>query len=61
MEFVMTSLIGFSMNWGVYFLLTTYTSFFDSYRLLALLAGIVAASLFNFTASTLFVYNEKRG
>lgn len=61
MEFVMTSLIGFSLNWGIYFLLTSHVSFFDSYRLVALVAGIVAASLFNFTASTLFVYNEKRG
>jgi dolichol-phosphate mannosyltransferase len=59
-EFVMTSLFGFSINWGVYFLLTTYISLFESYRLLALVAGIVVASLFNFTASTLFVYNEKR-
>ena len=61
LEFVMTSLIGFSMNWGIYYLLTSYVTFFDSYRLLALICGIVGASLFNFTASTLFVYNEKRG
>jgi dolichol-phosphate mannosyltransferase len=60
-EFVMTSLIGFSLNWGIYFLLTTYSPFFNTYRLLALLAGIIGASLFNFTASTLFVYSEKRG
>jgi dolichol-phosphate mannosyltransferase len=59
-EFVMTSLFGFSINWGVYFLLTTYVPSFDSYKLLALVAGIVVASLFNFAASTLYVYNEKR-
>jgi len=60
-EFVLSSLIGFSINWGIYYLLTSETAFFDTYRLLALVAGIVAASLFNFTASTLFVYSEKRG
>jgi dolichol-phosphate mannosyltransferase len=60
LEFVLTSLVGFSLNWGIYYLLTSEVPFFDNYRLLALVAGIVAASLFNFTASTLFVYNEKR-
>ncbi|MBQ76294.1 MAG: hypothetical protein CMQ20_14905 [Gammaproteobacteria bacterium] len=60
LEFVMTSLFGFSVNWGIYFILTTKVAFFDTYRLIALVAGIGAASLFNFAASTLFVYSEKR-
>jgi len=59
-EFVVTSLIGFSVNWGIYFVLTSKVPFFDSYRLIALIVGIGCASIFNFTASTLFVYNEKR-
>jgi dolichol-phosphate mannosyltransferase len=59
-EFVITSIVGFSINWGIYYVLTSNVTFFDSYRFLALLAGIGGASLFNFTASTLFVYSEKR-
>ena len=59
-EFVCASLVGFSMNWGIYYLLTSNSSFFDSHRLVALIAGILGASLFNFTAATLFVYSEKR-
>ncbi len=59
-EFVVISLIGFSVNWGIYFVLTSKVPFFDSYRLIALIVGIGCASLFNFTASTLFVYSEKR-
>ncbi len=59
-EFVLASLVGFSINWGVYVYLTTHSHFFDSYRILALLSGIVTASVFNFLTSTLFVYSEKR-
>ena len=60
-EFVATSLIGYSLNWGIYVTLTSSSEFFDQYRILALMSGIVGASIFNFTASTLFVYSEKRG
>jgi dolichol-phosphate mannosyltransferase len=59
-EFVLTSLIGFSLNWGVYVTLTAQITFFDEYRILALLAGIGSASIFNFVLSSLYVYNEKR-
>ena len=59
-EFVVASLVGFTINWGVYAGLTTYVAFFDEWRLLALIAGIGIASVFNFAASTLFVYSEKR-
>ena len=60
LEFVFSSLVGFSFNWGIYVTLTTTIEFFDQYRLLALIAGVASASLFNFAASTLFVYNDKR-
>lgn len=59
-EFVGSSLIGFTFNWGIYVTLTNSFSFFDQYRLLALIIGVASASLFNFAASTLFVYNDKR-
>lgn len=60
MEFVLTSFLGFSINWGVYVVLTAYVPFFDEWRVLALIAGIAAASIFNFTLSTLYVYSETR-
>ncbi|MDA0978030.1 MAG: glycosyltransferase family 2 protein [Proteobacteria bacterium] len=60
MEFVLTSLLGFTLNWGVYVTLTGRYPFFDDYRLLALVAGIGVASVFNFVMSSLYVYNEKR-
>ena len=60
LEFVFSSLIGFSFNWGIYVTLTTNIAFFNEYRILALIAGVASASLFNFAASTLFVYNDKR-
>jgi dolichol-phosphate mannosyltransferase len=60
LEFLITSCLGFCLNWGVYVTLTTEVDFFVEYRLLALIAGILVASLFNFTAATLFVFNEKR-
>ena len=59
-EFVLTSLLGFTLNWGVYVALTSRVEFFDDYRILALIAGIGAASVFNFVLSSLYVYSEKR-
>ncbi len=60
LEFVGSSMIGFSLNWGIYYWLTSQVAFFDEFRLLALIGGIAGASLFNFAASTLFIYSEKR-
>ena len=59
-EFVGSSLFGFGINYGVYWFLTTNVSFFSEYRLAAFIAGIAGASIFNFAASTLFVYSDKR-
>jgi dolichol-phosphate mannosyltransferase len=59
-EFVASSLVGFTFNWGIYVTLTNSFAFFDRYRLLALIVGVASASIFNFAASTLFVYNDKR-
>jgi putative flippase GtrA len=53
-------MFGFSVNWGSYFLFTSHVEFFDRYRLLALLLGVGMGAMFNFFASSLFVYSEKR-
>ncbi len=50
----------FCVFYGSYFVLTTSLSFFTQYRIVAFIAGIGFARLFNFAASTLFVYSEKR-
>lgn len=59
-EFVMTSGIGFTFSYGTYLGLTTGVAFFEQYKLLAFVAGVGTASIFNFIASSLFVYSEKR-
>jgi dolichol-phosphate mannosyltransferase len=60
LEFVGLSLLGFSINWGTYVALTSNFAFFDHYRMLALVIGVVGASIFNFTMSTSIVYSELR-
>jgi dolichol-phosphate mannosyltransferase len=60
LAFVSASAIGFSCNWSLYVLLTSQIAFFDEHRFVALLLGVASGSLFNFAASTWFVYSEKR-
>jgi dolichol-phosphate mannosyltransferase len=59
-EFVASSLFGFTVNWGSYYLLTTHIDFFNDFRLLALLLGVTMGATFNFFAASLFVYSETR-
>lgn len=59
-EFLMTSAVGFTINYSVYYGLTAWSNWFDRYRLAALIVGVGCGSLFNFGVSTLFVYSEKR-
>ena len=59
-EFVGMSIVGFTINWGVYYFLTMRVAFFDHYRILALVSGVGVASVFNFAASTVFVYSDNR-
>lgn len=59
-EFVVTGVFGFALNYGVYAALTTKIEFFDEYRILGLIAGVACGSIFNFGAASLFVYSEKR-
>lgn len=59
-EFLAASAVGFVINYGVYYTLSTWVGFFEEFRILALMAGVAVGSMFNFTVSTLFVYSEKR-
>jgi dolichol-phosphate mannosyltransferase len=54
--FVLTSSLGFSVNWGGYVMMTTYVPFFDENRILALLIGVLLGMGLNFMAARLFVF-----
>ncbi len=62
-RFVAVSAGGFAVSWGTYYLLTAHVGFFDEWRVLALVAGVVLATAFNFTLSDLFVFarGKRRG
>ena len=55
-QFMVVSAVGFFFNWGTYALLTHFIPFFDEQRLLALLAGVVVGTGFNFVFSDLLVF-----
>jgi dolichol-phosphate mannosyltransferase len=54
--FVLTSLLGFAINFGSYFVLTHYVPFFMPHRILALIIGVLLGFGFNFVTSRLFVF-----
>jgi len=54
--FLLTSSLGFSVNWGSYVMMTTYVPFFDENRILALLIGVLLGMGLNFMAARLFVF-----
>ena len=60
-KFVASSLVGFSVNVGGYAILTSLVDFFASHRLLALLSGVVLATLVNFLLANLYVYRQHSG
>ena len=59
-SFLAVSLFGFTMNWGAYYLLTTEVEFFDEYRILALMIGVIAGLGFNFMFSRIFIFRHIR-
>lgn len=56
LAFVTTSLLGFAVNWGSYFVLTTHVEFFDRYRILTLAIGVLLGMGFNFMMARIFVF-----
>ena len=58
--FVLTSTMGFLINWGCYVLLTGFVPFFDQYRILALMVGVIAGMGSNFLAARTFVFKPAR-
>jgi len=60
--FLVTSSMGFSVNWGSYTVLTGYVPFFNAHRIIALLIGVLLGMGLNFMAARAFVFRpyEKR-
>lgn len=54
--FLLTSSLGFVVNWGSYVILTSYVPFFDSHRIMALLLGVLLGMGLNFMAARAFVF-----
>ncbi len=54
--FLLTSLLGFAINVGSYFVLTQYVPFFEAHRILALLTGVLLGFGFNFLTARLLVF-----
>ena len=60
--FILTSSMGFAVNWGSYIILTDYVPFFNQHRIIALLLGVLLGMGLNFMAARAFVFRpyEKR-
>ncbi|MCB9890429.1 MAG: GtrA family protein [Planctomycetes bacterium] len=61
-KFLLTSLLGFGVNWGTYYALTTWISFFDGTftRVIAMFLGVLAGMSLNFVLARRFVFSQKR-
>ena len=55
-SFVVTSLLGFGINFGSYYVLTHYVPFFVEHRITALAIGVLLGFGFNFIAARLLVF-----
>lgn len=58
--FVSSSLIGFGVNYGTYYTLTTFVPFFQENTILALIIGVLMGMGFNFSISNLFIFKKLR-
>ena len=58
-KFVVSSLLGFSVNVGGYTVLTSFVDVFARHRLLAFFCGISLGGLVNFLVANLCVYRQR--
>lgn len=54
--FLLTSLLGFAINVGSYYVLTQYVPFFEMHKVLALAVGVLLGFGFNFVTARLLVF-----
>jgi dolichol-phosphate mannosyltransferase len=55
-SFVLTSLVGFAINVGSYYVLTHYVPFFETHKIAALAMGVLLGFGFNFLTARLLVF-----
>lgn len=55
-SFVLTSLLGFAINVGSYYVLTHYVPFFEAHKILALMVGVLLGFGLNFLTARLLVF-----
>ncbi|GAB6070812.1 glycosyltransferase [Thiomicrorhabdus hydrogeniphila] len=58
--FASSSLIGFTVNYGTYYILTKYVPFFEEHMIGALIVGVIMGMGFNFSISNLFIFKKLR-
>lgn len=58
-KYLIMCLVSFFPNWGTFYILTTTSEFFAEYSQLALVAGVAAGMVFNFTGARLMIFKKK--
>ncbi len=58
-KYLVMCLVSFFPNWGTFYMLTETSAFFAQYSQLALVAGVAAGMLFNFTGAHLVIFKKK--
>ena len=59
-KYLSMCLVSFFPNWGTYYLLTEFVPFFAEYKQLALVGGVLAGMMFNFTFASLFIFSPDK-
>ncbi len=57
LKFCISSAVGFSVNWGVYYLLTENIVFFQKNLMAAFITGVLSAALFNYLLSYYYIFS----
>jgi dolichol-phosphate mannosyltransferase len=55
-SFLLTSLLGFAINVGSYYVLTEYVPYFETHKIVALVVGVLLGFGFNFLTARLLVF-----
>ena len=58
-QYSIVASLGFLVNWGCYALLTRNVDFFAEYKVLALIAGILAGMMFTFSGAHKLVFRKR--
>ncbi|UYM16089.1 GtrA family protein [Endozoicomonas euniceicola] len=59
-KYLSMCMVSFLPNWGSYYLLTKFVPFFADFKMLAMVAGVLAGMMFNFTFASVFIFATGR-